>query len=160
MSQVQVLDRSTWPVDVTSPWIEGEVRLRALCDRFGVNFAKAQDGFRDFVDDDGVCLRVPDSFRQLTMTISSLPVTSADAERGFSTMNIICTPLRNRLATSRLSNLLFASLVGPPLKDFSPMYYVNTWLLKHRAASDNQSKKRKDINTSELRYGHMVSVFV
>jgi hypothetical protein len=74
-------------------------------------------------------------------------------------MNVICTPLRNRLAVPRISNLLFATLVGPPLKDFSPMHYVKKWLLTHRAADNNQSKKLKGTETVELRYGHMVSIF-
>ena len=75
-------------------------------------------------------------------------------------MNTICTSLRNRLAISRLSNLLFASLVGPPLKAFSPTPYVKKWLLNHRAAFDMKSRKHRYIDVRQLRYGHMVSVFM
>ena len=74
-------------------------------------------------------------------------------------MNVICNPLRNRLGVTRLSQLLFISLVGPPLKDFSPIAYVKKWLANHRSAADNQSKKPIKRDTSALRYGHMTSVF-
>jgi len=38
--------------------------------------------------------------------VETIPVTSADAERGFSTMNVISSSLRNRLGVLRVSNLL------------------------------------------------------
>jgi len=40
------------------------------------------------------------------------------------------------------------------------MPYVKKWLLKHCAACDKQSRKVKEADTSELRYGHMLSVFM
>ena len=77
--------------------------------------------------------------------LSPPPGSATDAERGFSTMNIICTPLRNKLLVPRISNLLLANLTGPPLKSSPPMPYVKKkWLLKHRAACDNQSRKVKE----------------
>ena len=60
----------------------------------------------------------------------------------------------------RLSNTLFASLVGPPLNEFSPLPYVKKWLLDHRAAVENQSKKVRSTDTANMRYGHMTSVFL
>ena len=75
-------------------------------------------------------------------------------------MSIICSPLRSRLAIPRLSNLLFASLVGPPLNEFCPMTYVKKWLLSHRASHDNQSKKVADLDNTDVRYSHMISMFL
>jgi len=133
-------------------------RLSELCGRLRVNFGNAQDGFRDFIDDGGV--RVTSGLAELDTAIKTLPVTSADAERGFSTMNIICTELRSRLLVPRLANLMFVSLVGPSLEEFEPLPYVKQWLLGgHRAACDNQSKKCKDESQDDLRYGHMWNVF-
>jgi len=57
--------------------------------------------------------------------IACLLITSADAKHGFSTMNLICTPLRNRLGVERLSNFKFVSLVGPSLDYFNALPYIN-----------------------------------
>jgi hypothetical protein len=97
---------------------------------------------------------------ELDTVIKTIPVTSADAERGFSTMNIISTELRNRLSVPRLANLMFVSLVGPSLQEFQPLSYVKQWLLGgHRAACDNKSKKCVQENQDDSRYGHMWDVF-
>jgi len=39
----------------------------------------------------------PEDLAELNAAIGMITITSADVERGFSTMNLICTPLRNRL---------------------------------------------------------------
>ena len=58
---------------------------------------------------------------KLNAAIDTIAITSADAERGCSTMNLICTPLRYRLGIERLSNLIFVSLVGPSLDYFDAL---------------------------------------
>lgn len=156
--QLQILDPTKWPDDISSPWPEGEQKLRELCDRFRLNFGDAQEGFRDFIDGGGVLVAA--GLAELDVLIKTLPVTSADAERGFSTMNVISNELRNRLSVPRLSNLMFVSLVGPSLEEFQPMPYVKQWLLSsHRAACDNQSKKCEQESKYNSRYGHMWNVF-
>jgi len=62
---VQVLDPTKWPLDITSPWIEGEQKLQALCNRLAVNHQKAQDGFRDHID--GERKNIPTVLLELTM---------------------------------------------------------------------------------------------
>ena len=81
MLQVQVLDCRTWPQHVTSQLIDVEKKVRSLCERFGISYVKAQDGFRDLIDQAGA--EISDNLRELTTAISTLPVASADAERGF-----------------------------------------------------------------------------
>ena len=66
----------------------------------------AQAVFRDFIDNGGEQLTAG-----LDTAIKALPVTSADAKRGFSTMNIINTDIRSRLLVPRLAKLMFVSLV-------------------------------------------------
>lgn len=84
---------------------------------------------------------MPHALTQLNDAIATIPVTSADAERGFSTMNIICTSLRSCLTIPRLAGLMFISLLGPQLPEFEPRTYVMKWLTSgHRAANDNQSR--------------------
>ena len=60
----------------------GEQTLRELCARIRVSFVNAQNGFRDFINDGGV--RVTAGLAELNTAIKILPVSSADAERGFS----------------------------------------------------------------------------
>jgi hypothetical protein len=158
MTQLQILDPGTWCAEIVSPWTDGELKLMQLCTRLRVNYSNAQDGFRDFIDNGGV--RLTHGLEELNTAIKTIPVSSADAERGFSTMNIICSPLRSRLLVSLLANLIFVSLVGPPLKEFEPLPYVKRWLVSgHRAACDNQSKKSKPQDNDDFRYEHMWSVF-
>jgi len=52
-----------------------------------VDFSNAQEGFRDFIDEGGVQMTA--GLTELDTAIKTIPVTSADAERGFSTMNVI-----------------------------------------------------------------------
>jgi hypothetical protein len=73
---------------------------------------------------------------------------------------LIVSPFSLNATNTRLSNTLFTSLVGPPLNEFSPLPYVKKWLIDHRAASDNQSKKVANTDTADMRYGHMISVFL
>lgn len=101
---------------------------------------------------------ITDDLIELTSAIKVIPVTSADAERGFSTMNIICSSLRSRLGIERLSKLMFVSIVGPPLEDFNSSTYVNKWLASgHRGAFDNRSKRYE--RPQESRYSHIKKVF-
>ena len=102
---------------------------------------------------------VPEDLAELNAAIDTIPITSADAERGFSTMNIICTPVRNRLGVERLSNLIFVSLVGPSVDCFNALPYVKKWLTRgHRAACDNQSRKSQPLK-QECRYDHVRKIF-
>ena len=151
-----MLNKHSWPKDVTTPWYDGEQRLTKLCMRLRVDMDKTRRAFRDFVDNGGSS--IPDDMTELNFAVSTIPVTSADAERGFSTMNIICTPLRNRLGVARLSKLIFVNLVGPPLQDFNPLPYVKKWLATgHRGAYENQSRKCEP--PQEPRYHHMRQLF-
>ena len=60
-----------------------------------------------------------------------------DAERGFSSMNVICSALRSSLTIPHLSHLMFISLVGTELPVFDPTPYLRSWLAKgHRHAAE------------------------
>jgi len=51
-------------------------------------FNKAQDGFRDFVDSEERNT-IPPDLQDITSAVSTIPITSGDAGRGFRAMNII-----------------------------------------------------------------------
>lgn len=154
LEEMDVMDPQKWPTGVQSPWLAGETLLNSLCTRFGLHYHDFRDGFRDFVDEPQC---VPQSVKQLQSVIHTLPVSSADCERGFSTMNVICTDLRNSLTVEHMSNLMFISLVGPSVKLFKPQPYVKIWLKSHRPGDYNQPKRAKDNETQ--RYSKIWKLF-
>ena len=138
LQEADVLDHKKWPSGITSPWIEGERKLKTLCKRFSLDFSTLSDEFQDFVDSPSI---VPASMKMVKGIIQTLPVSSADYERGFSSMNAICTDLRNSLTVEHINSLMFISLVGPPVKQFKPEPYVKAWLKSHRSAEFFKNKK-------------------
>jgi len=103
--------------------------------------ANLKDEYRDFKDCKGVAVNGP-VLRKLLCAISTLPVSTAECERGFSRMNLICSPLRSCLSVVHMSSLLFISTVGPPLEEWKPLDYVKSWLAKGRHASTDLGKPR------------------
>ena len=101
--------------------------MRALCEQLNVDFQQAVEGFRDFVDSTGTGA-ILSALQSLQTAINTIPVTSADTECGFSSMNVICSALRSSLTIRHLSHLIFISLVGPELPDFDPTPYLRLWL--------------------------------
>lgn len=140
LGEFDIVDSKKWPTDIETPWLVGESRLRSLCERFGLAFGDYLESFRDFIDNPEF---TPAAITKLQSILNSLPVSSADCERGFSTMNVICTDLRNALTVSHTSNLMFISLVGPPLSKFCPKSYVKLWLRSHRSAEDTRTRVAK-----------------
>ena len=44
-----------------------------------------------------------------------IPISSSEAERGFSKMNLVCTKMRSSMTAKHLSSLMFISMNGPPV---------------------------------------------
>ena len=71
-------------------------------------------------------LRIDASLRDMYPQLAKLasiaalvPVSTAECERSFSTMNWVKTALRNRMKTSTLDSLTRISIEGPPLPQFN-----------------------------------------
>ena len=54
---------------------------------------------------------------KLLLLGSIVPTSTAAVERGFSTMNFICTPLRSSLGQAQLHSLLIMNIDGPDVLD-------------------------------------------
>lgn len=138
ISCLNVLDMKKWP---SAPGIRyGENEIRLLCQQFHF---KSQDvdeavmGMREFIE-----TRVkPAALNTLFACIDTLPVSTAECERGFSQMNLICTDQRNSLLTTTISSLMMININGPPLHLFMPKQYVSSWLHSHRDADDCRSRR-------------------
>ena len=77
------------------------------------------------------------SLVELYLTISklacialTLPVSTADVERGFSTINRIKTEPRNRLNTETLDRLIRLSCEGPCINEFDYNTAAKVWSSK------------------------------
>uniref|UniRef100_A0A671MGA9 HAT C-terminal dimerisation domain-containing protein n=1 Tax=Sinocyclocheilus anshuiensis TaxID=1608454 RepID=A0A671MGA9_9TELE len=115
--------------------------VESLCRRFDIDSHSVIRAYREYRDSDGKCIH--DQLKELFAAVNSISISSADCERGFSQMNLICSPNRASLHTSTISYLLFLNLVGPPLSKFNPVPYVRSWIAKgHRTATDIRSKTR------------------
>lgn len=74
--------------------------------------------------------------------ISVLPGSSAEAERVFSTMKRIKTPIRNRLKTSTVDNLVRISMVGPSISEWDPIPSLRKWeRMGKRKITSSQTQK-------------------
>ena len=127
--ELNILFPQSWP-DSTTPEY-GELELRSVAQRFLVPYSgQLKADYREMKDSAGKT--IPPTMRKLICAIATLPVSTAACERGFSAMNIVCSPLRNSLSTAHISSLLFVSLVGPPVHEWKPAKYVSSWLAKGR----------------------------
>ncbi|CAI6371866.1 unnamed protein product [Macrosiphum euphorbiae] len=86
---------------------------------------------------------IPEDLKPLYKSIATIPVSTSECERNFSSMNEIMSPLRTSLNRKTVAALLFINCVGPPLTKFEPEKYVRSWLLNGRhSADDTASRKR------------------
>ena len=79
-----------------------------------------------------------------------IPVRSAEAERGFSEMNIICAPLRSKITIPHLSSLMFVSINGTPMYLWNSFTALSEWPQKHVSALDNKTRKRRKVTTDDF----------
>lgn len=137
---VAILDLHTWPSELTAEY--GETELRVLCSRFSQNFSEVKVAYREFRNNGGHYM--PNELKKLVNCINCIPVSTAECERGFSKMNILCSPLRSRITVKHLSSLMFLSLCGPPLRIWHPLPYVKSWIASgKRDANCTQAPSQK-----------------
>ena len=84
--------------------------MSALAERLGLETRTTVRASSEYLDNGGK--KVPDQLKPLFLAIDTIPVCTAECERGFSQMNLILSPVRNSLSVSTVSSLLFAKLVG------------------------------------------------
>ena len=90
--------------------------------------------------------------KQLLTKLSIYPISSADCERGFSSMNLH-TDTRNRLKTETVSALLMIAVNGPAVQFFKCHEYVLSWFKKGRhGANDKPTGKKRNVDELRPRY--------
>jgi hypothetical protein len=81
--------------------------------------------------------------------LNCIPISSAEAERGFPAMDSICNEKRNKLTVTNISSFLTISLVGLPFKLWDPVPVVNKWLVRNHSADDTRVKSRPEHDYTE-----------
>ena len=85
---------------------------------------------------------MPASIKLIVNAIKTIPISTAECERGFSKMkimNIICSPLKSAVSVRYILHLMFISVVGPPVHLFKPLPFVKSWLKEGRRAATSQA---------------------
>lgn len=124
---------TSWPAVVPAEY--GEPELKQACVTFLVPYSsQLKQEYRDFKDIKGADVQ-GEQMKKLINAIHTLPVSTAECERGFSRMNMICSPTRSCLSVEHMSSLIFISAVGPPMRAWNPLTYVKSWIAKGRHAA-------------------------
>ncbi|XP_028592483.2 peroxisome biogenesis factor 2 isoform X1 [Podarcis muralis] len=144
----KVLDSKYWPENPGKQLTFGETEIRKLAQKFCLNEKETILGFHEYLEEN----EVPDKLLPLMHALNTIAISSTECERGLSQMNLTVTSSRSSLVIRTVSSLMFIRMVGPPLTQFNPTKYVESWLLQgHHNAVDTKSRKRsrEDEGTSE-----------
>ena len=98
------------------------------------SFRDLKGAFRDYRDTRGKT--VTPAVLALLNCVNIIPVSTAECERGFSKMNVICSSLWTRLTVPHNSSLMFVSFCGPPVHLWQPVKYVKCWLALNMRSVD------------------------
>ena len=83
---------------------------------------------------------IPEDLNEIISYHRIIACSTAECERGFSSMNLIVTNLRSRILVQYVSSLLFIKLNGRSFEIFKSEEYVKTWLRSYRSADDTLTK--------------------
>jgi len=157
VKQLEVFAPERWSSEISAPWFEGEKLLVELRQRFSIacNEQELVMAFRDYVSDPR---KTPNPIEHMMQgMLHTIPISSSEAERGFSQLNLVYTPTRSTLAITTLSSLLFIGINGPPPKLWNAQESLSRWLVSHRSAMAPERKRRnvktkEDLNAVELMF--------
>jgi hypothetical protein len=143
LNKIKLLYPDNWPdTTMDEDALYGNVEVASLAESFQLDARQCVRAFREYRDTGG--RKVPGGLQPLLTAVDTIPVCTAECERGYSQMNLIITPTRNSLAVSTVSALLFCKLVGPPLSLFKPFGYVESWIAQGRHAADDTNSMTRD----------------
>lgn len=114
LHRLKILMPSTWPEDCSTVYGEGE--LKFACEKFRVRFTgELKQQYSYFKDSKGSGRGARPSIETFSWCHSHLASQyRAECERGFSRMNLICTPFRSTITVKHIY-LMFIRLVGLPI---------------------------------------------
>lgn len=101
--------------------------------------------------------------RKLIWTVLSIPISSAEAERGFSTLNNIRNPRRSSLSPAHMNDIMRIKLNGPDeIEKFIAVKYARKWVDNHMRTDDSRGVRSADelptsLVPNELQKQYMLS---
>jgi uncharacterized protein YfbU (UPF0304 family) len=125
----------------------GECEVRFLCTKFGLTFRELKCEYREFKDTQGKV--IGPTLRLLLNCVNTIPVSTAECERGFSKMNLICSSLRTKLTVPHMSALMIISPCGPPVDMWQPMKFAKSWLAANRRAADCTQGPQRNVDSRD-----------
>ena len=148
----KILERQKFESNMIPKSVED--KLKRAASHFGLDQKKLMSQYELFQITDSCEISKLSELKKLNDISQTIVVSSADAERGFSTMNDIMVKKRNKLDIVNLSSLMLISLIKMPINKFAPEKYVQKWLLTHNDASSfkNTRKAKKE---KKLRYENL-----
>ena len=139
-----------WPTLEYPPWLERETAIHAICQRFQILEYGIIPAFREYFNDPRKVPKIIND-KLIQSIMYTILVSSSETERGYSQMNLVCSPIRSKLTVLHMSSLLFISINGPPPHLWNADSSVSScWLLSHRYATDTRSKKAKLASLADL----------
>ncbi|CAL9689881.1 unnamed protein product [Knipowitschia caucasica] len=151
ISASAALNPSNWPPDEDERILYGDEKLLAIQKKLAVDIGESNaillKEFHELK-----CHGITGARMQYILTaVSTLPVSTAECERGFSAMNRALTDERNRMQICTLNALLFLSINGPDITSFPAHVYAEMWIKNEgrHAANDQPTGKPKKSTANE-----------
>ena len=123
LSASACLDLNAFPRDPLEKALYGNADVAKLCKL--VKFSS--DDSADSISEYQLYKKSEAVGKKLQRLLNKLliyPISSACCERGFSSMNLQLTAIRNRLQIETLNSILMVAVNGPPLQFWQPKKYV------------------------------------
>lgn len=95
IEDLEVLSTENWPDNMDIQY--GDENIRRLSQVFQIYQVLSVRGFREFKENKKVDIDI----KPLMTVINSIAISSSECERTFSSMNVIVSPLRSTLTSSR-----------------------------------------------------------
>lgn len=154
VQQSKVLIKDNWPPDENLRILFGDREILQLSTNLKMDQCQTSTLIRQFrMHKDGHESDAHDQLKELNQRLLILPISSAECERGFSSMNLTHTSQRNALEIKSLRDLLFVKLNGPPLEHFEPEQFVRMWLKDgHHSAVDRPSGRTAPTSSMQSRH--------
>ena len=137
ISDLNILDPSAWPTDISESVTFSDKNIKRLASVFRVSDGEIHQKFREYVASGA---KQSSAIAPLLKNVSLVPTNTAECERGFHATNLTLTALRSSLQVSIVANCRFVSCAGPPLPLFNTPDYAKAWMRRGRhAATETQA---------------------
>ena len=153
LSDMKICDRKYFPENHSSDY--GDEKIQRISKIWGLEETKLKIDFRNYK----MFGEIDGEFRKFKDISNTLCISSADAERGFSQMNLIINEMRSNLTIENASNLMLIRCFGMPIDEFETNGCVKMWLSEnHNLATCNKNinrSEKENLNDNDFLYKYL-----